>query len=538
MKKVVTALLALAFVAVQAFALEVDRQELQTAQADAVRFINYSGPQDVVSTASEILGIGTELGSTLLSSLSSGDSSRYRIIHAVDPAAEKGFDADILIIGSSAAVDHIDNVRRILAGYLAAAYGYSAKDASTLAVFVTVYNAVNRGKLESFKARYKPVVMNYLTADKVGLSLRYDEWPGKTQIVVPLSNPRLAGTLSSVDTSSLTAPEVVGKMKEDPNAAVDTRKDMVDLKERESAAAQDRAETAQKEAAAAKAESAQAEKELAAAKTEAAAAAKAADEAAKTAEKNPSDAAAQKQAADAAAAAAEKKEAAEAKEQALAETKASIAESEKTAAEDQKIADTKTKEAQTERKDIASDVQKQVDQKAAEAAQAEKNALAESSPAWALRIIDPKSYLAELLLVDLNTGKVLKTSSLNSVRNRTLVDTGSGLMAVAGKKGGNATVKLVLIDPNTLDVLKEGSDAIAEASMLVRGGNDYYAVVEGSSGFSLARFDANLAVKAKTTIQVLDSTVITVTDKGVLAQTSNGAVKLFRATDLVDLSAQ
>ena len=103
-----------------------------------------------------------------------------------------------------------------------------------------------------------------------------------------------------------------------------------------------------------------------------------------------------------------------------------------------------------------------------------------------------------------------------------------------GKKGGNATVKLVLIDPNTLDVLKEGSDAIAEASMLVRGGNDYYAVVEGSSGFSLARFDANLAVKAKTTIQVLDSTVITVTDKGVLAQTSNGTVKLFRATDLVD----
>ncbi len=531
-------LTAIGALAPEAFALEVDRNELGTANAASIEFINYNGPHSVVSTAAEITGIGTALGSSLLAAGVSGDGTRYRIIHAVDPAVATGLDADILVLGANAGVDHIDNIRRILAGYLTAAYGYSAKDANTLAVFVTVYNAVNRGKLEALSKKYKPVVMGYVTSDKVGLSLRYDEWAGRSQIIVPLSEARLTGTVSTIDTTSLTAPEVVGKIKEDANAGVDTRKDMVDLKEREADAAQNRAETAQKDAAAARTDAQAAQSDLAAAKTDAQAAQKAADQAAKTAAANPQDEAAQQKAAETAAAAAEKKQDVAEKQQAADQANAAVAENERQAAADQKLADTKNTEAQAERKDIATDVQKQVDQNAAAAKAAEKNALAETVPAYALRIVDEKNLLAELQLVDLNSGKLLKTSPLNSIRNRTLVDTGAGLMAVAGKKGGNATVKLVLVDSSSLELIKEGADSIAESSMLVRLNNDYFAVVETDSGAALGRFDGNLAIKAKSTVNVLPSTVITATDKGILVQDSKGLIRLLRSTDLVDLAGK
>ena len=89
-------------------------------------------------------------------------------------------------------MDHIDNLRRIIAAYLESAYGYSRQDSQTLAVFVTVYNAVYRGKLDVFKQKYKTVVTKNLTANKAGLALNYAEWPGKTQIVIPLSTVKTA----------------------------------------------------------------------------------------------------------------------------------------------------------------------------------------------------------------------------------------------------------------------------------------------------------------------------------------------------------
>ena len=96
-------LTAIGALAPEAFALEVDRNELGTANAASIEFINYNGPHSVVSTAAEITGIGTALGSSLLAAGVSGDGTRYRIIHAVDPAVATGLDADILVLGANAA---------------------------------------------------------------------------------------------------------------------------------------------------------------------------------------------------------------------------------------------------------------------------------------------------------------------------------------------------------------------------------------------------------------------------------------------------
>lgn len=540
MKKIVAALLA-GFLSLSVMcALEVDRTEVNPGSAgDAITFINYSGPHTVISSAAEITGIGSGLGKLMKASSSGtvGDKTRYYVIHAVDAATEKGFDADILILGESAGVDHIDNIRRIIAGYLSAAYGYSASDSSTLSTFITVYNAVYRGKMDVFTARYKPVVTKNLSADKAGLSVRYDEWAGKSQIIIPLSEPRLAGTISAIDTTSLTDKAVVEKIKEDTATATDTRKSMTDLKERESTAAQSRADTAQSDAAAARTDAATKLEEAQAATTEAQAAKAEADKAAAAAQANPQDTAAQAKAAETAKKAETAQAVAETKTAAAAQAQETVAKKEEAAKADQTLADTKQKEARTERKEIATDVQTELDKKDAAAKSAADVALASAAPAFAIRIVDEKSLLGELVLVNLNDGKILKTSPLNAIRGRTLIDTGSGLIAIAGKKGGNAAIRLVLVDPSTLEVAKQGTDSIAEQSMLVANGNDYYAVIESDSGkFLLGRFDKNLEAKAKSAIEVKAVSAITVTAKGILVQDKSGAIKLLRATDLIDVT--
>jgi hypothetical protein len=536
MKKTALARVCLLALACSSFALEVDRKEIDAGSAgDTITFINYTGPHSTVSSASEISGIGSSLGKQIAGAQSAGDKDRYYVIHAVDAAAKTGFDADILVIGKDAEVDHIDNVRRILSGYLSAAYGYSDKDARTLATFITVYNAVYRGKLDMFKSRYKPVVTDNLSADNAGLSVRYDEWPGRTRIVIPLSDPRLAGTISAIDTTSLTDKAVVNKIKEDSASSTGTRKDMADLKEREADSAQTRADTAQTAAATARDDAAAKTAAAAKADKDAATAKADADKAVAVAKAQPDNAAAKADAEKKAAAADEKKAAADSAKADADKAKATVADKEKDAAADQKLADTKQSEARTERKEIAADTQADLDKKDAEATKAKESALAGAQPATAIRIVDEANLLGELVIVNLNDGTVMKTSSVNTIRGRTIVNAGTLLMAIAGKKGGSAAIKLVLVDPATLEMTKQGTESIAEQSMLVQNGNDFYAIVETETGsFALGRFDKDLAIKAKSALEVKPATAITVTDKGILVQDKGGVIKLLRATDLTD----
>ena len=232
-------------------ALEVNRAELQSAgSSDTIVFINYTGPHAKIDSIAGIKGIGTELGKTIsgkLTEKTSAGNARYSVIHAVDPSEKNRLDADIILIGKDASVDHIDNLRRIIAAYLSSAYGYSEKDAETISVFITVYNAVYREKLSDFKEKYKNAVTENLSAENCGLSVNYKDWPGKSQIVIPLFDVENGG-LSTIDTSVISDSKVVKHMQEDDGKNIDSRKDMVDLKEREAEQATEKARDSQKNA--------------------------------------------------------------------------------------------------------------------------------------------------------------------------------------------------------------------------------------------------------------------------------------------------
>jgi hypothetical protein len=215
------------------YAQDVAEQELRSVDREIV-FVNYEGPYDRIDTADEIKGLGWYLANVLAQNNQRASFLlKYSVIRAVDPEETGKFDSDIFSIDADAKVDHIDNVRRILAGYLEGAFDYAAEDARTLARFATIYNAVYRGDLDYFSEQYKALVLSYLSAQNAGLSTKYFEWPGSTKLLIPLTSEAGKGVLGSLSTTELTEDKVIEEMRQQEDMGLEDRKDMVELKERE-----------------------------------------------------------------------------------------------------------------------------------------------------------------------------------------------------------------------------------------------------------------------------------------------------------------
>ena len=512
------------------FALEVNKNELNTTGDTTIEFINYTGPHKVIDSIEAIRSIGSGLGVQIArdptKSISTSKNAKYYVIHAVDANESGKLDADILYIGADATVDHITNLRRIISAYLTAAYGYSDKDADTLAVFITVYNAVYRGNLDTFKAKYKNVVIENLSADNCGLSVNYKDWPGKSEIVIPLYDINNGG-LSTVDTSVISDSSVVKSMKEDDDKNVDSRKDMVDIKEREADAASEKAKEAQKKAVSEQKKLDEEKKKTTEAKKEAETAQKTAEEKQKVAEENPNDKKAQEEAKEAKQEAEEKKQAAEEQQQKQEEQQTKTEEAKQEAKEQQALADKKETEAQNERKEIAKD-QAEVQKK--EAAQALM------TTEFGIILSDEANMLSRLVKFNIADGEVIKNSPVAQIRNRTVYKEGDGFIAIAGENSKKGAVKLVTISPETLEIAAESDNTIAEDSVLVQDGSEYYCVVDEKGKYYLGKFSGDLSLKLKSEIQVKSATPVTVTDAGIVVTDTNGKLRLLDKKDLKVIS--
>ncbi|MCM1320708.1 MAG: hypothetical protein NC041_04090 [Bacteroides sp.] len=544
-KKISIGFLILLFSAALFAAPEVNRSELESAgAADSIVFINYAGPHAVINTIDEIREIGAGIGRQVSSAQGSGRrygaENMYSVIHAVDPSVKNGLDADIIIIGRHAGVDHIRNLREIIASYLTAAYGYSSRDASTLAVFVTVYNAVHRGDLNAFNAKYKPLVCGYLSAESAGLSVNYEEWPGNTQIVVPLSDSTAEG-LGAVDTSVISDRQVVESMRGEDGRGIEERKEMVDIKEREADKAAEQAQAAQKNAAAAQAEAKQeqqrAEEEqqkLKQAEADAEKAQAKADEASKKAAENPNDPQAQAEAKQAQSEAKQAQQAAEQQKQTAAEQEKKAEEAQKTAEEENKTAaeqqaqaDKKRAEAQDERKAIAKDQNEIITEKAASPARASVG----------LRLVNSSEMLSALILFNPETGKTVQESPVNVIRGRTILPAGEKYAAIAGKSGGNgnAAIKLVLIDTDTMEIAAESAEIAAPQSALVSDGSMFYAVVQNGSSWVVGKYNAELKLQGISAVTVLPETPLFIQDKILCVTAADNTAKILNISDLKEI---
>lgn len=528
MKKI-TCLLLISLLSISSiFSLEVDKNELNTTGNEIIEFINYTGPHKVIDSAQAIKEIGSDLGKDISLSVSStnGSNEKYYVVHSVTSESKDQLDADIIYIGSTATVDHVDNLRRIISGYLQSAYDYSEKDADTLAVFITVYNAVYRGKLDTFKSKYTEDVVKNLSSENCGLSTNYKDWPGKSEIVIPLFDVKNGG-LSTVDTSVIADSKVVDSMQEDEDRNIDSRKDMVDLKEREADESSEKAQEAQKEAVQEQKVLNETKKEAEEAKKEAEEAKKEAEEAKKVAEENPNDKKAQETAKEAEKKAEEATAKAEEKQQQVEEQQKKTDDAKEAAKEAQEIADKKQNEAQTERKEIAQDQQE---------IQQEKIAEAKANTEYGIIIVDEENLLSRLVKFNSDNGEIIRKSPVAVIRNRTIFEVGSEgseqFISVAGDNAGNGTIKLVLMDQDNMEITRESNETLSEDSVLVKDGDDYYCVIDDNGKWVVAKYNAELSLRYKSSIAVKSSTPITITKSGVVVTDSTGQLMLLSKTDL------
>lgn len=528
MKKIALLSILTFFVMTNIFALEVDRNELEKANDTTIEFINYTGPHKVIDSVAAIKGIGSNLAVDVAKDITvpakTGNSAKYQVIHAVDSENNGKLDADIIIIGSDATVDHIVNLRRIIAAYLSSAYNYSESDANTLAVFITVYNAVYRGKLDVFQGKYKDIVTKNLSKDICGLSVNYKDWPGNSQIVIPIFDIKNGG-LSTVDTSVISDSKVVSSMKEDDDMNVESRKDMVDIKEREADEATAKAKDSQKKAVEEQKKLDSEKQKTKETKKEADDAKKKADDKAKVAKENPDDKKAQQEAKDAKAEADKKQAEADAQQAKQDEQQKATDEAKEDAKVAQERADKKNAEAQAERKEIAKD-QNEIQKK--EAAQA-------NMPTdYGIVLSDETEMLSRLVKFNKETGEIIKNSPVTVIRNRTVFKAAdsANYIAIAGENTKKGAIKLVTIDPETMEISSESDNYIAADSVLIKDSEDFYCVIDDKGSYYLGKFGSDLKLKLKSDIKVKSCTPVTLIDNGIVVTDADGKLRILNLDDL------
>jgi hypothetical protein len=535
-----------------AAAQEVDREELEKNQAPVI-FINYEGTPSRIETRQQIVNIGYSPGLAVRNGVQRyGPLSRYFVIHSVSPKDGDKLDADIFGLGVDIGVDHIRNLRFIVQGYLQGAYGYSLSDAALLAEYITIYNAVFRGTWDYFTSRYKTPVIQELTPEKAGLSIRFDEWPGRTLMVIPLGTGKPG--LSAVDTSSLTAPAVISEMRREEDRGIEQRKDMVDLKEREAneaeqsaalqreAIAQEEARIAQERAAVAQERAAVAQERQQAqpaaqggvqAQERPQQAQPAAQDGVQAQESSvqgggqtlaaaPTETGTPPRSAEAELASREAE--ADRKEAELDQREAALEQQRIEAAAAEAFAEQKTAETRQEREEIARDQQELIDQ-APPAPSAEG--------IIGVRIVNADSALGRMVRINPAYGTELTVSVLNTINART-VSFVQGKILAAAENGG--ALRLVEINPATLETTKQGTEDIHAGSLLWVNGGDIYAILSGGGTLNLARFDTDLVVQAKSSIAVHPYASVVIQNNRLLTQYADGRAAILDPRTLAELA--
>jgi len=499
---------------------QVNQEELEN--LPPVTFINFEGPHAQVDTREQIRQIGVGLGQQLSASegvvlpgfanmpvesrrqysykIEAGASNRYYIIRCISGQEESKIDADIFVLGVDAGVDHIRNLRVIIQGYLQTAYNYSERDASLLAQYITVYNAVYRGNQDYFSNRYANMVMENLVRERTGLSIRYDEWPGRTMILIPLGY----GGLSSVDTTTISDSRVVEELQKEDDRGIQQRQDMVDLKEREAQQAEQRAQTERQAIRQEERQNTQERQEIA-------------QERQRVQDDQQAGIISQEERR-------RRNEELDRREQAVEEKAQELEQRREDVQRLEEFAEQKTEEAQQEREGIASDQQAAIVEETSD------------SGVIGVMIASENPNMGRLLRIT-TAGTELRRSPLDTVHVRTVTFISGRILAIAGENKGNGAVRLIEINQNSLEMARQGDDDIMTGSLLWVNGSDLYAITAdlGSNSCYLGRFNTNLALQAKSSIKVHPGASVAIQEGRLLTQREDGSVLLLNAADLTEV---
>ena len=513
------------------FPLGVDVNEIKTGKE--IQFINFTGKQPL-SPAEAIKGIGITISRIILSGKTTGQyGNKYTIIHAFDPAVAEKFDADILIINKTAGVNHINSVRLIIAGYLENQYGYVQKDASTLAIFITIYNAVYRNNLDYFKSKYKEVVLKNLKAEIVGLSVNYADWPGGTQIVIPITGEARPNEINSLDTTALSDKTVIDSLKAQEDKGIQERKDLVEIKEKQLTDDKKDLEKAKTDLEKEKTDLAKEKTTLEEKKTELAKT----DQNTKTPEteklKEEIKTTEQK--------ITNKEEVIKTKEDNVAKKEEKIAEKEKNITEEKKdiARDEKIVEVAKNPNKLAEElVKKEEDLKVREEEQ--KKAQTDKKVfAGKFYYLQVEEYLVgghynnALYILNANTGEVLVKSPVANISGRKYdIAPSQGVVVITHKGTGTENNYLSILDLDTLEAKYTSEDAVFHRSFVEVQGNNIFAVVIVNNTYYLGKYDLTLKRVAISKESVYEDSYITFYNDRVYINSRDNKILALKKDDL------
>jgi len=459
------------------------KEELFKVKRESVEFVNYEGPHDKFETADQIRAIGSYIGRFSKSSNNVRTyNGRYSINHLIAVDGEGLLNADIFSIEKNAVVDHINNVRRILSGYLEQSYSYSREDSDILAEFATYYNAVYRGDFQYFIGSYNTIVIDNLKPDSAGISTRYLEWPGNTQMVIPLD---ASGELR-IDTDIVSNKEVIEDLRTQDDKGIDPRKDIVELKEREIEEEQDKIEE-QKEQLKEEKRELESEKEELEKKSD-------------TLEDSEI----------------------ENRESDIIEKEDILTEKEEELKDREDKQQERQEEVQKERELISEDEKKLIEEEKGEPTGAE-SVEAETVP-FLIIDGDDSDLMGRLALINTKTGEIDKRSSINTVRGRRYYLSGKKMLIVSGIDKAPQTVRLMFLDSKTLEVIKLGNYDVFSDTDLLLDSNKIYAVVREDDRWYVGRFNDELVLQERSGQEVLSYTPLQLNNGILYVQLNNGKV--------------
>jgi hypothetical protein len=498
MKRVAALLTLFALCGAAVWAQNVAEDEITGVEPGSVEFLNYEGPHQVVQSAEEIRGIGSALG--LPDAAAGAESSyfgKYRVIRIIGEGEPGKFHADLFIITEDATVDHIDNVRRVIAGYLEATYEYEAEKAATIAEFLTYYNAVYRGDMEYLREKYKSAVIERLDPEKVGLATVYRDWPGKTQMLIPLRDTA-EGPEPSADEAG--GEEVVERVREEEeDRGVEQRRDMVEVREEQLAEDEEELEERKEELAEEEAAIEEEEEEIAREEEEIERQreAGAPEEETEAAEEELT----------------QRREAVEQQRQEAEEEQQDIARAEQEQEE-------RREDIQEEREQIAEDQQEMIE----EEQERERQAAPPQTVPFVIFQESGGDLLGTIVKANAETGEILERSEVNVIRSREMLLLDDRMVVIAGVDEPPRTVRLTAVDGESLEVVGESDTDIYPGSDLQQRGGDLYAVVRRDGNWYLGRFTAELELRSSSERQVAPFTAISFDGELVYVQSSRREV--------------
>jgi hypothetical protein len=484
-----------------AWGQSVAEEEITGIEPGSVEFLNYEGPHEVVQSAEEIRGIGSVLG---LKDASPGAESsyfgKYRVLHVIGEGEPGTFHADIFIITEEATVDHIDNVRRVIAGYLSASYGFEDDKADTLAEFITYYNAVYRGDMEYFRGKYKRAVIGELDPEKAGIATVYREWPGNTQMLIPLRDTA-EGAEPSADEAG--GEEVVQKVREEEeDKGVEQRRDMVEIREEQLAEDEEELEERKEEAEEQEEQVEQAEEELAREE--------------ERIEEQRETGAPEEEIAEAEEDLEEQREEVERQREEVEEEKEEIERAEEEQEE-------RREDIQEERERIAEDQQEMIEEE-----EERRRAEEEGPPARTVPfVLFQKSggdLFGTIVKANAETGEIMSRSEVNVIRSREMVLQDDRLIVVAGVDEPPRTVRLVAVDGESLKAVGESdADVHPDSAIRMREG-DIYAVVRQDGSWRLGRLSGQLQLRTTSEREAAPYTGISFDGETVFVQAADRTI--------------